>query len=363
MRESGLGALLFTTEPEIRYFTGFHTAFWQSPTRPWFLVVPVSGRPIAVVPEIGLQLMEQTWIDDIRTWPAPRPTDDGVSLLADTLTDTVGVNGSVGVPMGHETHLRMPLDDYRALRIRLPGVTFEDATPLIRQLRMQKSEAEIAKLAHICRIASEAFAVLPEVVAVGMSERDAFKRFRIALLDLGADEVPYLVGASGRSFSSIIDQPGDRIIEPGDLIMFDTGATFDGYWCDFDRYCSFGKAEAEAQRAYEVVWEATQAGLEAVRPDVTTSELWEKMTEVMTAAGGSDGHVGRLGHGLGMQLTEWPSITPDDGTPLKEGMVITLEPGMSWATGKSMVHEENLVVRNDGAQLLSVRAPNKLPIL
>lgn len=363
MSELGLDALLFTTEPEFRYFTGFQTAFWQSPTRPWYLLLPSSGGPIAVIPAIGRPLMETSWIDDVKTWPAPRPADDGIGLLADTLTDVVGATGSVGVPMGHETHLRMPLNDYQVLRNRVSGLAFEDATPLIRRLRMRKSEAEIVKLAHICSIASESFAIMSEIVSVGMTERDAFKAFRIALLELGADEVPYLVGATGRSFSSIIDRPSDRVIEPGDLMMFDTGATFDGYWCDFDRYFSFGEAEAEAQRAYQVVWAATQAGLESVKPGVTTTELWETMANVMTAAGGAEGNVGRLGHGLGMQLTEWPSITQDDGTPLTEGMVVTLEPGMSWAPGKTMVHEENLVVRQDGAQLLSARASNELPVL
>lgn len=363
MDQSALDALLLTTEPEIRYFTGFHTVFWQSPTRPWFLVVPASGRPIAVIPDIGRPLMERTWVDDIRSWPAPRPGDDGIGLLAGVLAEVVAAGGSVGVPMGHESHLRMPLHDYGALREQVPGMAFEDATPLIRQLRMHKSEAEIVKLAHICSIASESFDSLPELVSVGMTEREAFRAFRMSLLEAGADEVPYLVGATGRSFASIIDQPTDRVIEPGDLIMFDTGATFDGYWCDFDRYFSFGRAEAEARRAYEVVWEATRAGLEAVRPGVTTTELWQTMSRVMTAAGGLEGNVGRLGHGLGMQLTEWPSIMPDDGTALGEGMVITLEPAMSWAPGKTMVHEENLVVRRDGAQLLSARAPDRLPVL
>lgn len=83
MAEGSIDALLLTTEPEVRYFSGFLTQFWQSPTRPWFLVVPATGRPVAVIPEIGEPLMSQTWIDDFRTWPSPSPDDEGVSLLAD----------------------------------------------------------------------------------------------------------------------------------------------------------------------------------------------------------------------------------------------------------------------------------------
>ena len=79
MAENGLSALLLTTEPEVRYFTGFLTRFWESPTRPWFLIVPAAGKPVAVIPSIGAHLMGQTWLDDIRTWRAPDYDDDGIS--------------------------------------------------------------------------------------------------------------------------------------------------------------------------------------------------------------------------------------------------------------------------------------------
>ncbi|MEC8852426.1 MAG: aminopeptidase P family N-terminal domain-containing protein, partial [Pseudomonadota bacterium] len=85
MMAAGMAGMLFTTEAEFRYFSGFRTLFWQSPTRPWFLFVPVDGKPVAVIPEIGAELMRRTWLDDIRTWPAPAPDDDGLSLLVDLL--------------------------------------------------------------------------------------------------------------------------------------------------------------------------------------------------------------------------------------------------------------------------------------
>ena len=87
MVEHGLAALLLTTEPDFRYFSGFLTRLWESPTRPWFLIIPAMGKPIAVIPSIGVNLMRKTFVDDIRTWPAPRPQDDGVSLLAKTLLE------------------------------------------------------------------------------------------------------------------------------------------------------------------------------------------------------------------------------------------------------------------------------------
>ncbi len=98
MAEHGLAALLLTTEPEVRYFTGYLTRFWESPTRPWFLLIPASGAPIAVIPSIGAELMGQTWISDIRTWRAPDLEDDGVSLLAETIREIVPDGETVGLP-------------------------------------------------------------------------------------------------------------------------------------------------------------------------------------------------------------------------------------------------------------------------
>ncbi|MDP7550487.1 MAG: Xaa-Pro peptidase family protein [Acidimicrobiales bacterium] len=363
MADSGIACLLVCTEPEVRYFTGFFTPFWQSPTRPWFVVVPPAGKPIAVIPSIGESAMSGTWVEDIRTWSAPQPDDDGVSLLAETIREVVGPSGRVGLPMGHETHLRMPLNDFATLQKQLRDIAFVDATEIVRSQRMVKSEAEIAKVAHICTTVSDAFEALPGMLHVGMSEREAFAAFKVDLLQRGADDVPYLVGATGPGFSNVIKQPGDRVIEHGDLLMFDTGSVFDGYSSDFDRYYAFGEADSAASGAYRTVWEATEAGLEAMRPGATTSDVWAAMANVLTTGGSLGNSVGRLGHGLGMQVTEWPSNTADDGTEIVEGMVLTLEPGLTWEPGKLMLHEENVAIRSDGPELLSRRAPPELPVI
>jgi Xaa-Pro aminopeptidase len=87
MRTQSLDALLLTTEPEVAYFAGFNSYFWQSPTRPWFLLVPSAGKPIAVVPGLGVKSVAETWITDIRAWASPNPDDEGVSLLAQTIRE------------------------------------------------------------------------------------------------------------------------------------------------------------------------------------------------------------------------------------------------------------------------------------
>lgn len=364
MSKAGVDALLLTTEPEIRYFSGFLTPFWESPTRPWFLIVPAQGKPIAVIPGIGVPLMERTWIDDIRSWPSPMPDDEGVSLLADTLAGHVSERGRIGLPMGPETALRMPLADYQRLQQQLPNRAFVDASALIRALRIVKSEAEIAKINHACSIASAAFATVPEWVQSGQPLVETFRAFKIELLRHGADDVPYLAGAAGAGgYADVISPPGERRLQAGDVLMMDTGARFDGYFCDFDRNYAIGRADDAARRAYDTLFRATDAGLAAARPGATCAELFSVMAAVIEADGYAAGNVGRMGHGLGMQLTEWPSHSATDHTILVPGMVITLEPGLAITPARAMVHEENAVIRGDGAELLSRRALPELPVL
>ena len=356
MAAEKLDALFLMSEPEILWFTGFRSLFWQSPTRPWFLVVPASGKPIAIVPEIGAALMRSTWIDDVRTWSSPHENDDGIGLL----TDVLGGYSTIGMLMGRESSLRMPLVNFEQLREGLRSSTWKDATALIQHLRMVKSEAEIAVHAEICGIASRAFANAGQLFSVGQPLNEAFKAFKIELLKQGAEEVPYLVGGAGQmGYDDVISPPGATPLEAGDVMMLDTGSSLRGTFCDFDRNFALGHAEDAVKRVHEALWDATEAGLNTARPGVTCSELSAAMQ--MVTGGESD--VGRSGHGLGLQLTEQPSIISWDQTVLEEGMVMTLEPSMAVPGGGMLVAEENIVIRDGAPQVLTTRASRELPII
>jgi Xaa-Pro dipeptidase len=364
MHEEELDVILLTTEPEVRYFTGFFTQFWESPTRPWFVLLPLDGKPIAVIPEIGAAGMTSAWVDAVHTWPAPRPEDDGVSLLLNVINDLPRKHARIGIPLGHESLIRMPAADYNNLLSGLTTFEIVDAKPLLRNLRFIKSATEIEKIEYVCTLTSDAFDAVASTSKIRESERQICQRMRIDLLERGADNTPYLISGSGPGgYDSIIMGPTDRILENGDVLIIDTGTTYDGYFCDFDRNFAFGSADDDVRRAYEVVFAATEAGFNAARPGATTSDIWNVMWQVMEDGGALGNTVGRLGHGLGMQLTEWPSNTANDNTVLDIGAVLTLEPGMEFAPGKQMVHEENIVITEDGARMLSRRASSELPIV
>jgi Xaa-Pro dipeptidase len=362
MRDANIDALLFMTEREFTYFAGFQSNFWQSLTRPWFLIIPAQGKPIAVIPSIGENALALSWIDDVRIWASPNPQDEGISLLADTLKGLAKTR--VGVPMGPETHLRMPANDVAMLRDALGAVQMVDATDIVRSLRMVKSEREIAKHKYICGLVSDAYETMDARVRAGMTEREILAAHRLDVLARGADTVPYIVATAGvDGTDDAIRFPNDRPLSAGDVLFIDTGAEIDGYYSDFDRNFAIGRASDATKRAYDLAYRATDAGIAAVRPGVRACDVWQAMADVLASGGAQGGGVGRMGHGVGLHNTEWPSLMASDQTVLQEGMVLAIEPGYDFAPGKMMLHEENVVVRADGAELITRRAPRDIPVL
>ena len=363
MKSYKLDGLLLTSPQNIRYFTGYDSQFWESPTRPWFVVVPSSGKPIGIVPEIGESEFKKTWLDDIKSWPSPRPDDEGISLVKSTLDDLQNIYGQIGAEFGKEMAIRMPVRDLLKLK-EIIKTNIVDGSDAIWDMRMIKTNNEIERIKFICSIASDAYNSLPAKLAIGDTERAAVNKLKIDILNRGADNVPFMPGISGPGgVSQIVCGPSDRILENGDILFIDTGSTFDGYFCDFDRNFAFGSVSSDVERVNEVLWQATEAGIKAAVPGATTLDVFNAMNKIIEDGGAIGNNVGRLGHGLGLQLTEPPSHRPEEKTIIKENMVLTIEPGMEYEKDKMLVHEENIVIHKDSAELITKRAPREIPII
>ena len=362
MAQHKLSAILLTNEADVRYFTGYLTRFWESPCRPWYLIIPATGKPVAVIPSIGGALMRSTWIDDVRTWRAPDMTDDGVTLLSTALKE-IAPDGRIATPSGTQSWLRMPQNYYHEVIANLGIERFLCDENIVRNLRMVKSTAEVAKIRHACQIAARAFERMGEIAKVGVPLSKVWREFQMLLLDEGADWVPYLsVGVGEFGYTDVISPASDTPLREGDILMLDTGLIYDGYFCDYCRNYAIGHGDKQVQDAWHTLMAATQAGIAAGRPGATASDVFKAMDNVLTGGKGI-GDTGRLGHGLGTQLTELPSLIAADHTELKEGMVITLEPSIVLADGGVIVHEDNYVVGPEGLQALSPQAPADLPVL
>ncbi len=358
MQHHGLDALLLTTETNVRYFTGFLTRFWESPTRPWYLIIPSKGKPIAVIPSIGKALMSKTWVEDIRTWPSPDLKDEGISLLSDTLEE-IAKNKNIGLPSGTETYVRMPQTDLKKLS---QNVKLTSDFDIVKKLRMTKSNEEIDKIEKACRIAEDAFKRVPEIAFENVNLDEVFRKFQMLCLEAGADWVPYLAGgADTEGYDDVISPAKVAPLKKRDILMLDTGLVWDGYFCDYDRNWSVGPPSKIVSAAYSQLLEASDAAFEIAKPGATASDLFHAMNSILTQnSSGTD--AGRLGHGVGMSLTEWPSLIPDDHTVIEQGMVLSLEPGIT-LNDRIIVHEENIEITETGARYLSSKAEKDLPVI
>jgi Xaa-Pro aminopeptidase len=366
MTRERLDAVLVTSETNVEYLSGFTTQFaWNTPARPWYFLLRRNGRGTAIIPEIGLSNWKTTsWVDDVLAWPSPRPENEGLDLVTKAVTGTRRRFGRLGVELGAESRLGMPAGDFLRLRRMIRPVRMVDGSPLLRELRLIKSKAEVARIQHICEIASDTFDALPDFFAPGDTEHDLVRKFQADILLRGADKTPYTAIGSGRGgYTSIIAGPSHRRLGAGDVFLIDTGSRYGGYFCDFDRNYAIGKVSDQVRRVHDILYRATDAGIAAARPGNTAADVFTAQAKVLTDAGIELGNVGRFGHGLGKILTEPPSNKPGDMTPLQPGVVLTIEPNALFGRGKILVHEENIVVSEDGAELLSRRAPREMVVI
>ena len=358
---SKLDALLITLPSNLRYFSGIDTHFWESPTRPWFLVVPLSGSPIAVIPEIGEKLFEKTFIKDIYTWSSPNVKGDDISPLKSVLESLPSRFGAIGAELGKEMTIRMPILDFGFLQDNFK-FDIVDGTALIWKLRTEKTLNEIKKIEKAAQIVSDVFEILPSIISVDDSERGVARKLKEEILKRGADNIPYLPVVSGvGGVSQIIGNPTNKLISSGNFLFVDTGATFDGYFCDFDRNFTIGTALDDVRKINEILWHATEEGIKNLVPGAKTRDVWKKINKKIEDFGFLVQGEGRYGHGVGLQLTEPPSISSFDKTIIQENMVLTIEPSIEYEPGKIIVHEENILVSKEGPILLSRRAPKELP--
>jgi Xaa-Pro dipeptidase len=367
MAEEQLDALLITHPVNFKYFTGLRSEFLVSPTRPWYLLVPREGDAIAIVSEAGRIAMETTTgITEVRTWPSPRWTDEGLTLVLDAIRQLPSGTGRIGCEMGPETRLGIPAQDFLHLAQRVaPSHEFVDGSAVIRTLRMVKSSAEIDALREICQLTSAGYAAVPELIRPGDTPARLCNRLRLFVLGQGASHAPFIASTAAKPCyreGEVILSPADHVLGDGDVLFIDSGFILDGYYSDFDRNWAIGSATDAVRRAYERVYSATEVGIEATRPGARVADVFNAMATHLRPYG-EISHPARMGHGLGLALTEPPSVTPYEEVVLRPGMVITIEPTLMFEPPMLMMHEEVVVVTDLGAELLTTRAPAELPVL
>ena len=362
LENENIDAIVITSPANFRYFSGLDSNFWESPTRPWFLIISKNGKIKALVPSIGLSAIESTFIKDIEVWQSPNPKDEGTSLLK-KIIKTFPKNSNIGFELGMETYLRMSIKEFLKIKKDLQEYNFIDSTNIVWSLRKIKSDFEIKNIEKVCSITSKVFNNLINKISLGMSEREIATIFKKDLINNGVDYIMYLSCASGiNGYNQIICNPSEKKIGDGDILIIDTGSTLNGYYCDFDRNFGFGNINQKSLDAYNKLWNATEKTLEIIKPGISCKEVYESLSKNLFSSNVKSS-VGRMGHGFGLQLTEPPSIMIDDNTILEKNMILALEPSIEIENDLMLVHEENILITQNGNRLLSSRTPKELPVI
>lgn len=250
-------------------------------------------------------------------------------------------------------------DAYQALAAALEGVDLSPMGGIPERLREVKDADEIAAIRRAAAIASDSFtAVLPRLRA-GMTEKQVRRVLEFEMLERGSEGVAFdTIAAAGVNGALPHATPSDHVIQNGELLTLDFGATVEGYRSDMTRTVGFGRIGAELRAVYETVREAQRLGLEAVAPGAACGDVDKACRDYIDARyPGAFGH--STGHGVGLFIHEQPRVSSGNAALLQPGHVITVEPGV-YIPGLGGCRIEDTVILTADGFINAVAAPKHL---
>jgi Xaa-Pro aminopeptidase len=320
--------LLVTSEPNVRYLSGFHgTAA--------LLVAPRATRLLtdarftaAAESQTGLEVVE-----------LERPLFRGIAAL---------LEGEVGFEAEALTVAQLET-------LRTGAAALVPSSGLVEALRAVKDSGELAATRRAAELTSEAYRRFAAEPVCGWRELDLAWRMHELFHELGAeaDAFPTIV-ASGPNGAYPHAEPTERIVRQGELVMVDAGAVIDGYNADCTRTFACGEISAELRRAYEVCLAAQEAGLAAVRAGALAREIDAAGRDLIESSEFAGTMAHGIGHGVGIEIHEAPVLGPKSGeTRVESGNVVTIEPGIYLEGLGGVRIEDQIVVTDDGAEVLT----------
>ena len=365
MEKRNLDAILVTAKENVIYFSGLETVGWDSKHRPVGCILPRDdAHPIMVVAESLASVADVTsWVDDVRLWGGFKRTgipQDPVIGIADAIKDLGLAKGRIGMEMGYGTRINMSQADFETLKSLLPDVEVVDGAETIWELRMIKSPAEVEVMRRVCQDTCTAYQAAFEAIRGGMTERELAGILLTEMARLTSFRPGFVGIRSGKLKYAMMNVPPfeTKRLEPGDLVVVDAGATFRDYWCDMMRMASIGDPDSEARHFFDVDLAAQRAGMAQVKPGAKAGDVCKACLDVIQEAGLREHapSLERVGHGLGMEVHEPPSLALGSEVEIQPGMILTVEPIFSdlpnYQIG-NFAMEQILLVTESGGELLT----------
>ena len=353
MRDNGIDCLIVTDPVTYQYFTG-HRAPGHA-GRPSVFVLPLDGDPAVITMWVQKMFHEldgvpfPTWVEDRRFYTefpfdSTRPTDWGI---ADVCRERGVADGTLAIELGEWTKLGIPVADYERLKEDLAGARFVDGGRVTWGCRLVKSQWELEQMRDACALSGRAWEQVLPTLRIGETARDISKKIALAYDEVGG---AMMFGGFARGAT------GERgAFQAGDVLYLDGGGTFGGYPTDFTRRAVFGEPSQRQLDEHRIALEIQQAMLDAMKPGTRVAEIFAIGIRAIEEAGlrnYSDDPAKRVGHGIGLEQGEPPSISGTDETVLVEGMTLTVEP--KFYSDDGLVNPDEMVaVTANGYEILS----------
>jgi len=334
--ELKVDALLISAPPNVRYLSGF------TGDNGLLLVTPDS-QTLFTDPRFTIQAAEECACPVITVSKTPL---DHVALqtIRKRRWKRIGFEGS---RISYEMHRR--LDGSRP-----KGVTLKPIGPVVEQLRMVKSDAEIARIRRSVLTNSAAFEKATRSIRLGTRESAIAAELEYQMRRLGAEKAAFeTIVAFGSRSALPHAQPTARKLANDELLLIDMGACQDGYMSDMTRVLFFGQPSRRVRGMYNAVLKAQLAAIDAVRPGVTAAHVDRAARRVLEREGLGKEFMHSTGHGLGLEIHEGPRLGRRDKTKLEPGMAITIEPGAYIRDFGGIRIEDTVLVTQNGCEVLT----------
>ena len=358
LNQNGLGGLLVSSPVNCFYLTEF-----EKPNGDFRAI------QLLVLPHQTYIFTNPLYEGSVRSWRGAVEASKETTRVIVTspkrgLTDhlqQICQENEIGVLGFEEKDLR--LAEYRRLEKKLEGIKLQPADVIFANLRKIKNPEEIEKIRMAVALTDAAFSHILKIIKSGLSEKDIATEIDYFMRKNGAEESAFqTIVASGPNSAIPHHKTGDRRLENGEAVLLDFGARYQGYCADMSRTIFLGPAKRTELAAYQHVFEAQEAALKGIRLGLNGAQADGIARNYLKKHHLGQYFVHNLGHNLGLEIHESPSLGPGGKEKIEPNMVFSVEPGV-YFPGKFGIRIEDLVLaQKSGLELLSQSTKNLLTI-
>lgn len=353
MEKKNLDSMLVTSKSNLFYLSNYYT---EPHERVIAVYVSTSLDPLLIVPAMEINDAKAAgWNFEIIGY---HDHEDPWELFSGFLKRNVRIPASIGIEYNQIT-----LSRFHAIEQILPNASISDAQEILANLRVIKNKKEYTLLKQAASLADFGVETGIKAIEEGASELGVIAAIEYELKKQGIQEMSFnTMAISGTKTASPHGTPSMKKITAGDIVLFDLGVIFEGYCSDITRTVAYKSITEEQRKIYQTVLAAEQKAIEISKIGTPVGQVDEAARKHIEQEGFGEFFTHRIGHGLGIETHEYPSMHANNDLPLKAGMCYTVEPGIYVPNTGGVRIEDMIFMTEKGPEILT-ESPKELRII